>query len=116
MTSCVMIIPVAQLPDANAIFQLIGWGYPAFSVQLSADGSQPATHYGLRETVDEGFMAMLAAAKAGTMPPELVTAAYPLTTFNAVMEVLVIDYADAAIGHFPTAIAANNLMVCEVQN
>lgn len=116
MKSCVLIIPVAQLPDANAIFQLIGWGYPAFSVQLSADGSQPATHYGLRETVDDGFMAMLAAAKEGTMPPELIAETYPSATFNAVMEALVVDYADTVAGHFPTAIAAKNLMVCEVQN
>lgn len=46
MTSAVMIVPAALRDDANALGEELGWGPGNFSVPLSADGSEPATHYG----------------------------------------------------------------------
>lgn len=39
------------------------------SVPLSADGSEPATHYACHTWAQPSFIAILAAAKAGALPP-----------------------------------------------
>ena len=67
MTSAVLILPAAYRDAGNAFGVAQGWGEDNFSVPLSATGLEPATHYGCRADVTEGFLAMMA-----DPPPEAV--------------------------------------------
>lgn len=59
MLSCVLILPADQIATGNAVSEAMSWGSPAYTVPLSKDGTEPATHYGLRTWSDETFQAML---------------------------------------------------------
>jgi hypothetical protein len=80
MKSCVLIVPLAYHAAANQLAELMGWGPNSYSVPLSADGSEPATHYGLHAWVTPEFEAMIAGTGQGEMPEALVQAGYPLAT------------------------------------
>lgn len=47
MKSCVAIVPAARRDEFNERADQAGRGPNNYSVPLSADGSEPATHYGL---------------------------------------------------------------------
>lgn len=53
-TSIVILTEIATLAEANAA---CGWGADNFRVELSADGSAPATHLGLHAMAPESFAA-----------------------------------------------------------
>lgn len=59
MTSAVLILPEAYRDAGNAFGVDQGWGENNFSVALSADGSEPATHWGCRADVGESFVEMV---------------------------------------------------------
>lgn len=67
MSSLVAICPAALVDAANAWCAEMGFGSPSFTVPLSADGSEPATHYGLRADVSTNGQALIEA----NVPPEL---------------------------------------------
>jgi len=60
--SIVMISPAEAVPDANALCVALGWGSDNFLIALSADGTGPATHFGLRASESQSFVAALSEA------------------------------------------------------
>ncbi len=104
----VLIVPTSLVDKANALGAAMGWGPESYSVPLSADGSEPATHWGLNlANPGDSFLAMLAGAGQGQMPEVLLGAGYPPEDFAAVVGSLVVDMA----APFADAIAANGLSV-----
>lgn len=61
-TSIVILTEIATLAEANALCAACGWGADNFRVELSADGSAPATHLGLHAMAPESFAAALSTA------------------------------------------------------
>ena len=59
MTSAVLILPDAYRDAGNAFGVDQGWGENNFYVALSGDGSEPATHWGCRGDVTQGFVDMV---------------------------------------------------------
>lgn len=100
MHSAVFIIPAAYRDAGNALGEAMGWGPGNYSVALSPTGAEPATHYGCRADVTDGFLAMLA-----DPPPE----AAPVL---AVLHVNIAD-TDDAYGHWSDVLATQNLMIVE---
>ncbi len=62
--SIVIIAPVGSMANANALCAELGWGNENFLVALSADGTAPASHYGLRASESPDFADALQAAIA----------------------------------------------------
>ncbi len=60
--SIVIITPADAVSDANALCLALGWGSENFLIALSADGTDPATHFGLRASESPGFATALSAA------------------------------------------------------
>lgn len=72
MSVCVLIIPDAVKDRANELGGLMGWGSENYRVPLSADGTEPATHWATAATDPApSFVPTLTAFKAGVTPPEL---------------------------------------------
>lgn len=110
MRSCVLIIPVAERDQANALAEAMGWGPNNYSVPLSTAGTDPATHYGLRAGAEDSFEAMLGTAQAdGTMPQPLIDAGFPADTFAAIVAAVIADFRDDPTGHFDDICAAHGL-------
>ena len=92
MSVCVLIIPDAIKDMANELGGLMGWGSGNYRVPLSADGSEPATHWATAATDPApSFVPTLTAFKAGVTPPELDGFAHT----EAVRAALVFHDADA---------------------
>jgi hypothetical protein len=66
MNSVVIIIPAGNLALGNQIGEAMGYGPASYTVPLSADGLEPATHYGLHTWASDAFVALL---NAGTVSP-----------------------------------------------
>ena len=108
MLSCVLILPLDQIATGNAVGEAMGWGPDNYSVALSADGSEPATHYGLHAWTSDDFQTLI---ESGVYPPELADAGISEADYDAMLAVLIYsfwpDYAD----HFDAVIADNGLAV-----
>lgn len=55
-------VPVKYLDDAHLMATALGWQEPvarSFGTPLSADGTPPATHYGLTTVAQAAFVAIL---------------------------------------------------------
>lgn len=114
--SIVMIVPAALQDTANRLSCALGHDVlpgNTFSVPLSADGSEPATHYGCRTAAKQEFVDILTSAGAGDLP-EIEWADFGLTVEDIapVLEALIVDVrpAEQAGGHFDEVLAANALM------
>ena len=96
--SCALVIPAAHRTEMNVIGEALGYGPDNLSVPLSADGAEPASHYGCHTWCDAEFIALLA-----NPPPEyagsgaLVNLAFnflengvPEETFGALLDQLVL--------------------------
>lgn len=101
MTSAVLILPDAYRAAGNAFGVAQGWGEDNFSVPLSADGLEPATHYGCRAEVDQVFI-----ESVENPTPE----AAPLVS------VMIYSFADGVqpYDHWIATLAENGLMRVEV--
>lgn len=97
MTSAVLILPAAYRDAGNSFGVAQGWGEGNFSVPLSASGAEPATHWGCRADVTEGFLAMMADPPAEAMP---------------LLAVMVASFDDnaAPLDHWMATLAANGLV------
>lgn len=102
MTSAVLILPAAYRDAGNNFGVAQGWGEDNFSVPLSATGLEPATHYGCRADVTDGFLAMMADPPAEAVP---------------LLAVMVSSFADNVqpYDHWVTTLEANNLMRVDVE-
>lgn len=101
MQSAVMIAPATDLDAANALGEGMGWGPDNFTVPLSASGAEPATHWGCRADVSEGFVALLESPPAEALP------------VLAMVHIDIRSTADPA-GHFREVIAGLGLVIIEL--
>lgn len=113
MKSCVLIVPASLHTAANQLGEIMGWGPNSYSVPLSADGTEPATHYGLHTWVTSEFETMMAGAAQGQMPQPLADGGYPLETFLAIMGSLIASIRDSMDGHWDDILTANGLVRVE---
>jgi len=111
MLSCVLILPVDQVATGNAVGEAMGWGPNSYSVPLSADGSEPATHSGLHAWVSEEFQALI---ETGAYPPQVEAAGITQAVYNAMMAALISSFWPDYVGHFATVCAGNGLVVVVV--
>lgn len=110
MQSVVLIVPTALKVKANDLASIMGWGPLSYSVELSAGGIAPATHYGLHTWGGDEFAQALASADAGIMPQALVYAAYPQSDFDAIMNALIASIRPDMVNHFPDICQDNSLL------
>lgn len=104
MTSAVLIVSDAAKAAGNALGESMGWGPNNYSVALSQTGTLPATHWGCRVEVSQGFFDLLA------NPPE---EAIPVITL------VEMDFqeTDDKAGHFYEVLDKYSLkMITEVEN
>lgn len=66
--SVVMLIPANLRAAANQLAEGLGHGPDNFYTPLSADGSEPATHYGCFTAAQQSFIDLLTAAGGGQLP------------------------------------------------
>lgn len=103
----VLMIPAALVDKANALGEAMGWGPNSYSIALSADGSEPATHWSLNiAQASPDFLAMLEAAGQGQMPEGL---EFPEEDFAAVLSGLAVHL---GIPH-DEAVAVDGLQLVE---
>lgn len=110
MKSLVLIIPTELRDSANQLGDVLGMGPDNYSVALSADGSEPATHYGLHAWVEQAFQALV---ESGVYPPELAESGISEDDYNAMMAVLVSSFWPDYVDHFATVCADNGLTIVE---
>lgn len=110
MLSAVLILPDAQTPTGNAVGEAMGWGPSSYSVPLSADGTDPATHSGLHAWVTEEFQALI---ETGAYPPQVEAAGITQADYDAMMAALISSFWDDYVDHFATVCADNGLVVVE---
>jgi hypothetical protein len=106
--SCVLILPLDQVATGNAVGEAMGWGPDNYSVPLSADGSEPATHFGLHAWAADSFQGLI---ESGVYPPELAEAGISKTDYDAMLAVLISSFQGDVTGHFDAVIADNGLAV-----
>ena len=114
--SIVLLIPAALQDRANRLSCALGYDElpgNTYSVPLSADGSEPATHYGCRSQAKQEFIDILEGAASGSLPDGLDLAAFDLTPTDVapIMGALIWDArpADQMEGHFDAVTAAHGL-------
>lgn len=110
MLSCVLILPLSEVATGNAVSEAMGWGSPAYTVALSADGSEPATYYGLHTWAGADLQTMI---DTGYYPPQLAEAGITQDDYNAMLAVLISSFWDDYVNHFATVCAENGLQVVQ---
>lgn len=113
--SIVMIVPAHLQEVANWLSCALGHDVlpgNTFSVPLSADGSEPATHFGCRTAAKQEFVGILTSAGQGDLP-EIEWADFGLTIEDiaTVLAGLIVDVRSASevAGHFDEVLVANGL-------
>lgn len=76
------IVPDAHRDNARALNEQIGWGPGTYSCPLSADGSEPATHWGLSTVATQTARDIIGDAATG-QAPEGIDPAAAQTVVNA---------------------------------
>lgn len=113
MLSCVLILPLDQVATGNAVSEAMGWGSPAYTIPLSADGSKPATHYGLHTWSDEAFQAML---ESQVYPPQVEEAGITKADYDAMIGALVWSFWPDYTGHFHSVTIEQGLQAVAITN
>ncbi|MFN3991242.1 MAG: hypothetical protein ACK4IS_13400 [Erythrobacter sp.] len=103
MLSVVLIVPADLRDDANKLAELLGHGPNNYSVPLSADGAEPATHYGLHTWAEQSFIELLA---ADGMPKGL-------EQFAPVKDAVLVSVRDEMGSHFWDVLNDKGLAVME---
>lgn len=116
LLSALFIIPAAYRESFNSLAEAMGWGPGVFSVALSADGTEPATHYCTRGQMSGAFLAQMddpAALIAGLgFPPEVQAAL--LAQAVPLMALLTVDVADMdGAAHHVAVFARDGLAVVQ---
>ena len=110
MIICVLILPAPLRDKGNAFSEVLGWGLDNYTVPLSADGQEPAPHYGIHAWVEQTFVDMV---DAGVMPPGV---DYSQADFDAIMAALVSPFRTDMTGHWQDVLGAEGLQVMEVDD
>lgn len=105
MQSVVLIIPAALKSDADTLAELLGYGPNSYSVPLSADGTEPATHYGLHTWAEQSFLDMLSAENI----PE------GLEQYAPVKDAVIVSVRSDMTNHFSEILIDNNLQQVDEQ-
>lgn len=113
----VLIVPAALMDDANSIAVSLGYDVApgkTYSVPLSGDGQQPATHYGCHTWTDGAFAGMLSAAlELGALPP-IDWGDLDEARVLAVCDALTVSVRDDMDQHFSDVIATAGLSIVRV--
>jgi hypothetical protein len=105
MHSAVMILPMPLAAAGNMLAEAMGWGPNSYTIPLVAEGSETATHMGLRADVSASFIEMIGDARRGVYPPGL-----PEAALRPVIEALVADFSpDPASPDRPALWGADHL-------
>jgi len=107
MLSTVLILPAAQVATGNTVAEAMGWGPNNYGVPLSADGTEPATHFGLHAWASQGFRQMI---ETRFYPPEL-GGAVTEAAFEAMLAALVSSFREDMTGHFADILTEQGLEV-----
>lgn len=117
--SVVMLMPDALRDKANRLGCALGHDASplpgnTFLRGLSADGSEPATHWGCHTWADQSFLGVLGAAQQGALPP-VAWGDFGLTSQDVadVVAALIVSVDGIAANpraHWATALAANELV------
>lgn len=110
MLSAVLILPDDQVATGNAVSEAMGWGSPAYTVPLSGDGSEPATHWGLHTWAGDDLQAMI---ETGFYPPQVEDAGITQDAYDAMLAVLIYSFWQDYVDHFATVCVENGLMVVQ---
>ena len=106
--SVVMMVPAAIQALANQLAAGLDHGPSNFSVALSANGSEPATHYGCRAQTQQSFIDLLTAAGGGTLPE--IEGMTPIEVGTVLMQLLAdVSTTEDGYSHFNRVIEANGL-------
>lgn len=106
MNSTVLILPIAEVPTGNIVGEAMGWGPNNYSVPLSVDGAEPATHYGLHAWTTTGFRHLI---EGGNYPAALVGVGVGRVEYRAMRDALIYSFRSDLTDHFATVCAENNL-------
>lgn len=119
MMSVVLILPDEHASTGNQVAVALGHDIApgqTYSVPLSADGSEPYTHYGARAQASPGFVVMLDIATTGNVPPgtdqALADAALAMrTAYPDTVAALIYDVrnTEEVSDHWSDVLAANGL-------
>lgn len=107
MLSCVLILPASLRDKGNALGNAMGWGPDNYSVSLSPNGQEPATHYGLHAWVKQAFVDMV---DAGVLPEGV---DFPQADFAAIIDALVSSFRPDMTGHWQGVLDEQGLAVME---
>lgn len=69
-----IIVPDADVDEARALAAEVGWGEGCYSVPLSTDGAEPATHWGLSTAGTQRTVDVLNGAEMEGVDPERLAA------------------------------------------
>lgn len=108
MSSVVLIIPATLRIEANRLADLKGWGSNCYTIPLT-DGTAPVSHWGLRTTVQAGFLAEMAEAAGGVMPEIDMEPGQ----FFGVIAAVIFDHRGDPTGHFDDVCSAHGLTKVE---
>lgn len=105
--SVVLIAPAAFRAELNMAGEALGYGPQTFSVELSATGLTPATHYGTHTWAQPGgtFVGLAESVLAGQTPAGLEAHAAALSALSVRIE----DGAAAAAANWAAALTAAGL-------
>jgi hypothetical protein len=110
MYSCVLILPIDQVETGNNVGVAMGWGPDNYSVPLSQNGTEPATHLGLHSWVESSFQELV---ESKTYPEELSEAGITEAEYDSMMDSLIYSFWSDYIDHFSTIITENDLRLVD---
>lgn len=119
--SAVVIVPAALQDKANRLTCALGYDVlpgNTFSVALSADGQEPATHYGCRTWAKQEFIDIMTGAGEGELP-EIDWSEYGVTVDDIAeiigAQIFDVRGAGEAAMHFGEVIEANGLVIIQAE-
>lgn len=120
--SVVIIVPAALRDKADYLSCAIGhddMSGNTFSVPLSADGIEPATHYGCRTTAKQEFIDIMTGAETGQLP-DVDWSEYNLTVQDIadILTQQILDVRDAGemSGHFGNVLESHGLQIVSIND
>jgi hypothetical protein len=106
--SVTMLVPASVRDGANRLADGLGHGPNNFSVALSADGSEPPTHYGCRAQAQQSFIELLTAAGGGQLLE--IEGMTPLEVGTVLMQLKAdVSTTEDGYSHFNRVLQANGL-------
>lgn len=98
MIHAILIAPADFREAGNALGESLGHGQDTYSVPLYPAGveAEAPTHYAAASPVTDAFVALVSAAEAGIIPPELEALGYTGAGVQALVMQLIFDFSNIA--------------------